>query len=132
MKRILALFAALALLAGCAAAPPSPTLAAAPDGAGKSRIFGTLASFGTFEMELAPAYTRLAVLRHRAASQLTQGRIDVAAARQVQAHADAARTLLDQAHSATLAGKVTDAARARLKEARERIEQGEKLLEARK
>lgn len=128
MKSILLALAAALALAACAAAPPAGSVAGTA--AGRMQMFGTLASFGTFEMELAPAYTRLAVLRHRAANRLNQGRIDVAAARQIQALADDARARLDAAHSATLAGQVPPSARAQLVEAQRLIEAGESLLEA--
>lgn len=122
----LALIAAISL-AACAAQPATGLTGAAP---GRVQMVGTLASFGTFEMELAPAYTRLAVLRSRAANRLTAGRIDVATARQVQALADDARARLDAAHSATLAGQVPASARANLAEAQRLIEAGESFLEA--
>lgn len=124
MRSILLALVAALTLAACAAQPPLS--GAAP---GRAQMVGTLASFGTFEMELAPAYTRLAVLRHRAAGRLTAGRIDVATARQVQAQADDARARLDAAHSATLAGQVPASARDNLAEARRLIEAGEALLE---
>lgn len=58
--------------------------------------FATLAEFGTWEMSLAPAYTRLAGLRYNAARRLDDGRISVDIARQVLTLSDDVRSLLDQ------------------------------------
>lgn len=91
MRALLILIAA-ALLAACALAPVQPIQAAAQ---GKVAGFGTLADFGSWEFELAPAYTRLAVLRHRAARQLDERRIALDVAVTVQDLADRARALLD-------------------------------------
>lgn len=72
--------------------------------------FATLASSGTFEFTAAPTWTRLAALRHNAAKALRAQAITVKAAQHIQARADLARTLLDDAMAADKAG---DAARAR-------------------
>lgn len=64
------------------------------------QAFGTLATSGTYEMELAPSYTRLARLRYNAASLLEQDRIKLQTAVDVQNGADLARTALDQARIA--------------------------------
>lgn len=116
-------------LAGCAAQPVQPITGAASGGI---TAFATLAPFGSFEMELAPAYTRLAVLRHNAARQLTQGRITVGAAEDIQAMADAARSSLDAAHAETMDGKEKPTARKNLANAKLLIEDAEKLLGDRK
>lgn len=58
---------------------------------------GTLAPLGSFEWKAAPAYTRLAVLRHNAAVSLRAGRINVDDAETIQSRADHIRSLLDAA-----------------------------------
>lgn len=128
MKNIILLLAALMALAGCTTSTTHMTGRAS----GGLQAFGTLASFGTFEMELAPAYTRLAVLRHNAARLLRDGRIDVGTAQTVQGTADQARNLLDAAHAETLDGKARPAARENLNNATALIAAAEKFLEARK
>ena len=55
-------------------------------------------------MELAPAYTRLAAVRHRAAKRLDGGRLSVEAAVAIQDLADRARAKLD----ASRRGSLTD------------------------
>lgn len=87
------LIAFVMALSACSAAPAIPIQAS-----GQNAVtgFATAALWGTWEADLAPAYTRLAALRHRAARQLTDGRIDVATAIAIQQTADQARTLLDQ------------------------------------
>jgi hypothetical protein len=61
------------------------------------KAFATLASSGTFEMELAPSYTRLAQIRYNATSLLEQYRITVDQAIEIQNSADEVRTVLDYA-----------------------------------
>lgn len=84
--------------------------------------FGTLASFGTWEMELAPAYTRLASLRHTAARRLDAGAITVADAVEIQLLADDARAALDESRRG-LQTVPTEAQRRRLEDARRLLEQ---------
>lgn len=115
---------------GCASHQPVQPITGTASGG--ITAFATLASFGSFEMELAPAYTRLAVLRHNAARQLTQRRITVGAAEDIQAMADAARSSLDAAHAETMDGKEKPAARKNLANAKMLIEDAEKLLGDRK
>jgi hypothetical protein len=55
---------------------------------------------GSFEFEAAPAYTQLAMARHRAAVALGHGSISVDQAEMVQSRADAVRQLLDQSIAA--------------------------------
>lgn len=76
----------------CTTVAPPPLAAT---GTASPAGFATLALWGEWESDLAPAYTRLAVLRHRAARMLDARRIDVAVAIAVQAEADRARNLLD-------------------------------------
>lgn len=64
--------------------------------ASQTVAFATLA-FGPFEMKLAPAYTRLAVLRHKATVALRSGAITVSVAKEIQAGADRIRANLDLA-----------------------------------
>lgn len=122
--RALIVMALCALIVGCGSLPSGIQGRAA----GGPVMFGTVASFGTFEMELAPAYTRLAVLRHNAARALREKRIDVYAAEAIQASADAARQRLDSAHNATLDGKPNPAARQSLADAVEWIKAAEETL----
>lgn len=61
---------------------------------------GTLATVGTFEMELAPAKTRLEMCRRNAKKALIARRIDVDTARDIQRHADNARAALERAADA--------------------------------
>lgn len=97
---------AAALLLGACTATPKPV---SDLGAGTAKVrsiemYGTLAAVNSIEWKAAPAFTRLTALRARAAKRLTESRIDVATAREVQRRADAARRMLDQA--------LTDPARA--------------------
>jgi len=66
----------LAVFMTACATPPAQTPVSAVV---KSSItgFATLADFGTWEMQLAPAYTRLAVLVHRAARAKEAGRLSL-------------------------------------------------------
>ena len=92
MRKIFLIVCLLALSA-CASQPQ--TVGASATGRGGVVGFATLAEFGSWEYQLAPAYTRLAVLRHQAANALTAKRISVDVAVAVQATADEARSLLD-------------------------------------
>jgi hypothetical protein len=60
----------------------------------------TLASFGSFEFEAAPAFTRLASFRHRSAALARSGDIGVATLEQAISDGDRARVLLDKALAA--------------------------------
>ena len=71
--------------------------------------FATLANVGTFEWTAAPTWTRLAQLRHNAARALTNKTISVDVAKNVQARADLARSLLDQANAADKRGDAAGA-----------------------
>ena len=124
MKNLLILLAALIALAGCVtqSAPISGQASGGPV------MFGTLAAFGTFEMELAPAYTRLAVLRHKAAGALRDKRISTKKAVDVQDMADTARRYLDGAHRLTLDGKPNDEAKRILRDAVWWIDEAEKHM----
>ena len=112
-------------VAGCASQPVQPVASAASGGI---TAFATLAPFGSFEMELAPAYTRLAMLRHNAARQLTQGRITVETAKGLQTKADEARKTLDAAHAWAMDGKERPVARANLENAVILIKQAGEML----
>lgn len=100
----------LLILSACAAHLPIKAQSPVPDTA----AFATLASFGTFEMALSPAYTRIAVARHNTAMALKRGAINVKTAMSIQRRADDARKLLDDAHAETANGKGTPAARNKL------------------
>ena len=97
MKKILLI--CFLFLTACAGVSQKPTLplATEPSTSGGIQVFATLADFGTFEMELAPAYTRLAVLRHNAARALNKSRITRNDAISIQLAADSARAKLDEA-----------------------------------
>lgn len=118
--RSMILVAALALLSACAQSTP---LASAPERDSGVIVVGTLAPLGSFEWQVAPDYTRLATTRRIAARLLTQGRITVETAEQVQAEADAARRLLDEAVAA-------GGGAANVAQAREHIARAQKLVEA--
>lgn len=95
MHRILILIVAALALAACAA--PTAPLTSAPARDSGVIVTATLAPLGSFEWQVAPDYTRLATTRRLAARALTNGRISIATAEQVQVEADAARRALDEA-----------------------------------
>lgn len=97
MTRILIAFVLAMLMIGCASTQEHAARLQVQESTGAMVAFGTLATFGTFEMELAPAYSRLAVLRHNAANALRKGKISVEVAKKIQRGADLARVSLDQA-----------------------------------
>jgi hypothetical protein len=86
------------LLAACAANAPVPLESAKAARSNGIYAYGTLAT-NPAEAQLAPLYTRNALLRLTAARRLEDGRLDVAAARDIQALADQARTLIDRARN---------------------------------
>lgn len=96
--RSLILAAVVAALSACAA--PGAQLVSAPERDTGVIVVGTLAPLGSFEWQVAPDYTRLATTRRLAARLLTNGQITVQTAEQVQAEADHARRLLDEAVAA--------------------------------
>lgn len=123
---IRALIIALALaLTACTTTPTAPLSANAQSGLSG---FATLAVWGEWESDLAPSYTRLAALRHRAARQLTDGRINADTAVTIQKTADRARALLDQSRRGNKTAP-TDHQRAQLAEAKRLIATAETLLE---
>jgi len=122
---VAALVAALTLT-GCASTSPIQG-EARHDRQGTFAI-ATLAPWGSFEHEAAPAYTRLAVTRRLAANRLDAGRIDVSLARRVQDAADAARTALDAARARADRGD-RDGARGDLAGALALVEAAEQLLQ---
>jgi len=126
MLRILLISLVLALSA-CTSAPPAPLKAA---GQGSVAGFATLALWGEWESELAPAYTQLAVVRHRAAKALDAGKISVDTAIAIQQAADQARQLLDESRRGD-AKEPTLLQRAQLAEAKRLIVTAETLLENR-
>lgn len=124
MKKTILALAVAAMLAGCAT-PPKPVSA---QGGSQLAGFATLAVWGTWEAELAPAYTRLAVLRHNAANRLDAGRISVQTAQMVQSMANEARAALDLSRRGP-AKEPTDLQREQLADAIRLIERAEQLLE---
>lgn len=125
MRKTLIAIAAAVALAACASPVVTPIKAAAPASVSG---FATLAVFGTWEMELAPAYTRLAAARHRAARALDAGHIDVDTAEVIQQSADQARRLLDDSRRGS-AQTPTLLQRAQLAEAQRLIAALETRLE---
>lgn len=95
MHRILIPIVAAFALAACAG--PTAPLTSAPARDTGVIVSATLAPLGSFEWTVAPDYTRLATTRRLAARALTNGRISIATAEQVQVEADAARSALDEA-----------------------------------
>lgn len=129
MRRSLIALAAAVALAGCAASlPATQTTPVQARSTASVSGFATLALWGTWESELAPAYTRLAALRHRAANALQAGRIDVATAIDVQALADQARAKLDASRRGSATAPSADQ-RVLLVEARHLIYRAEQRLE---
>ncbi len=108
------------VLASCAQAPVQ--LASTPQRDTGVIAVATLAPLGSFEWQVAPDYTRLAVTRRLAARLLAQGRISVEVAEQVQVEADAARRLLD-------AAVAVGSGAANVAQAREHIARAQKLVE---
>lgn len=124
--RTLIIMALCALIAGCGSVSSNIK----GEARGGPVIFGTVAPFGTFEMQLAPTYTRLAVLRHNSARALREDRITVEQALSIQADADRARAALDKARSTTASGKYNPAAVSALHQAEKIIVDAKKILEA--
>lgn len=124
MRRSLLIAAALALSA-CASHQVTPLQATSP-----ASVYGfaTIAQWGHWESELAPVYTRLAALRHRAARALDAGRINVDTAIAIQANADRARVALDDSRRGP-ARDPTLLQRAQLAEAQRLIGVIEHLME---
>ena len=124
-KTILAMVVA-ALLGGCATTPPSTPMAAS--GRGQIAGFATVAQWGTWEAELAPAYTRAAALYHRNAARLDARRSDRATA--VRAHGLISDALvLLNASRRSLAPEPTTQQRAQLAEASGLMDRAAALLE---
>lgn len=92
------LIALLAVALSACATPPAPAPAVPLAGHSSTGLvsFGTLAEFGTWEMSLAPVYTRLAGLIHRAARLKESGRLDADAEHSVRSKAIEAKALLDE------------------------------------
>lgn len=124
MTRLLLIALAFAM-AACTTSPVAPIQAT---GQGNITGIATLALWGEWESELAPAYTRLAVVRHRAARLLNNGKITVDTAIAVQKTADQARALLDQSRRGD-AKHPTEQQRGQLAEAHRLIDTAEALLE---
>lgn len=106
------------LLFGCATTQPAPATPLAAVPAGTSIVgFGTLASWGSFEMAMAPAYTRNALVRHRATRALQNHAITSAQAERLLGLTDKVRAWLDKAREATADGQETPEARVYLDKA---------------
>lgn len=104
MRILIHVLGLLAFLVGCSSTPPpAPTFGAKAAGHGIV-LAGTLATVGAADELTAASYTRLALLRHNAASRLSDGRISVETAKHIQVIADQARSQLDGAIAADRAG----------------------------
>jgi len=105
------------LLAACSSTPDraAAIIAAAQLEPIESYAVATLAPIGSFEWQAAPAYTKLAMMRHNAAKALRKGEISVEDAIEVQNAADAIRAVLDAAVNDDVAGRREDATRKLLK-----------------
>lgn len=114
-------------LAACTTAPVAPVQAT---GQGNISGFATLALWGEWESDLAPAYTRLAVLFHRTARALDARQITVDTAVAIRKTADQARHLLDASRRGD-AKTPTLLQRAQLDEAQRLMVSIETLLEQR-
>lgn len=119
------LFVLALALSACAS---QPELTARATGSGQITGFATAAMWGTWEAELAPAYTRIAALRYRAARAFQAGRITRDTAIAVQAGGDRANALLDASRRGNRA-EPTAQQRADLAAALGEIDQIESLLE---
>lgn len=109
MTRLFLVLAIVLSMSACATVEKTSQPIGAKPATGTIKGFATLASFGTFEMELAPLYTRLAVLRHNAAKHLRNGEISVDTAIEIQRRADLMRADLDKAKQLDLDKKTDDA-----------------------
>jgi len=89
------ILALIAFLFGCTQAQVSNSLNAAAV-ASNQTAFGTLA-IGPVEAAAAASYTKLAMIRHNAAKQLTEKEISIARAESILACTDNWRTQLDYA-----------------------------------
>lgn len=126
---LIILIPALLLIGGCASMSKPTVAPLEVEHAGAAIVgFGTLASFGTFEMDLAPVYTRNAVARHNAARALRNKQITADEAREILSWTDDARFLLDKAHAASIDGKETPDAREYLNQALGIVESTERRL----
>ena len=124
-KTILAL-AIAALLGGCATSQPFTPVAATSRGTVTG--FATIAQWGTWEMELAPAYTRVAALAHRAAAELDSGRLNAAVGERVRDLLRQAKDSLDASRRTGTDGP-TDGQRELLAAARRHLDAAASLLE---
>lgn len=123
-SKLLLVVGAMALASAAFATPAPVTATATASVVG----FATAAPWGTWQAELAPAYTRLAALRHRAARALEARSISVSVAIEIQAKADIARARLDASRRGELVDP-TPIQRQALADAIRQIEQAEQLLE---
>jgi len=126
MHRIIYSLVVALLLAGCASTPLQGE--ARPARSGGVFAVATVAPWGSFEHEAAPAYTRLAVARRLAANRLDAGRITVSQAQRVQDAADAARAALDAARARADRGD-RDGARGDLAGALAQVEGVEQIIQ---
>lgn len=89
----------LALALAACSHKPAADLAGNAESDFGGYMVGTLASVDSFEFKTAPIYTRLAVIRHQAATSLRHHEITVEQAQSIQDQADQVRTLVDTATS---------------------------------
>lgn len=121
------LIAAAILLSACTTAPAVPVQAA---GQGNITGFATLAVWGAWESELAPAYTRLSILLHRTARARDARKITLDTAVEILGKGDLVRGLLDASRRGN-AKEPTLVQRAQFAEAQRLMDTIEPLLEKR-
>lgn len=93
------LIVAAAVLVSSSALAANPLSAKAESDSGVF-VAATLCTAGSFECQVAPSYTKLAVTRRNAAVALRKGAITVVQAQAVQDQADLVRSLLDKSLAA--------------------------------
>lgn len=112
-------------LTACATSQPAPIAATAR---GSVTGVATAALFGTYEMEVAPIYTRMVVLRSRTARQAEAHRISDDTAIEIMVLTDMARRQIDTARRGSQS-EPTLLQRAALAEAIRLLDRVDSLLE---
>ncbi len=103
MIRLAALAVVFGLLGACASQQeklPQPLQAEALSGELGSFAAGTLAPLGSFEWQISPSYTQIAVTGHNAARALREKRVAFDTALRVHTTLERAKRLLDDAVAA--------------------------------
>jgi hypothetical protein len=129
MRRLLLIVVAVLGLGACASTPQATPMQGA---SGASIVgFGTLADFGSWEFELAPAYTEVEVINHKAKSLLAKHAIDASTAEQIRDLTRSARLLLDKSRRGNKTAP-TNEQRLLLLEARFKLSEARNILETTK